>query len=118
MRAALVVLAAAVLFGSASADAALPPVKHVFIVVMENKNYDETFGDDTKAQYLAKTLPAMGAIIPEYYATGHLSLDNYIAMVSGQGPNPQTQADALAGFRDVGPGTIAPDGQAMGSGVV
>ena len=56
MRAALVVLVA-VLFWSATAQAALPPIKHVFIVVMENKNYDETFGDDSKASYLAKTLP-------------------------------------------------------------
>jgi hypothetical protein len=39
-------------------------------------------------------------------------------MVSGQGPNPQTQADAIVGFRDVMPGNIGPDGQAMGSGVV
>ncbi len=108
---------AAVAF-AAPAHAALPPVKHVFIVVMENKNYDETFGDNTKAQYLAKTLPAMGAIIPGYYAIGHLSLGNYIAMVSGQGPNPETQGDGLLGFRDVTPGTTGPDGQAMGSGVV
>jgi len=118
LRVALAAVAAAVLLWSASAEAALPPVKHVFIVVMENKNYDETFGDDSKASYLAKTLPSQGAIIPNYYATGHLSLDNYIAMVSGQGPNPQTQADAIAGFRDVVPGTIGPDGQAMGMGVV
>jgi hypothetical protein len=117
LRAALVVLVA-VLFWSATAQAALPPIKHVFIVVMENKNYDETFGDDSKASYLAKTLPSQGAIIPDYYATGHLSLDNYISMVSGQGPNPQTQSDGIAGFRDVMPGTIGPDGQAMGSGVV
>ncbi len=118
MRVALAAALAAVLLWSASADAALPPVKHVFIVVMENKNYDETFGDDSKAGYLAKTLPSQGAIVPNYYATGHLSLDNYIAMVSGQGPNPQTQADAITGFRDVVPGTIGPDGQAMGTGVV
>ncbi len=108
---------AAVAF-AAPAHAALPPVKQVFIVVMENKNYHETFGDETKARYLAKTLPAMGAIIPGYYAIGHLSLGNYIAMVSGQGPNPETQGDGLLGFRDVTPGTTGPDGQAMGSGVV
>ncbi len=117
MRAALLIVAA-VLCCSASAEAALPPVKHVFIVVMENKDYDETFGNDSKASYLAKTLPSQGAMMPNYYATGHLSLDNYISMVSGQGPNPETQADGAAGFRDVVPGTIGPDGQAMGVGVV
>jgi hypothetical protein len=113
-------LLAALVLGAlaAPANAGLPPIKHVFIVVMENENYDSTFGNDTKATYLAKTLPSQGAIIPKYYATGHLSLDNYIAMISGQGPNPETQADGQAGFKDVTPGTIGPDGQAMGSGVV
>jgi hypothetical protein len=115
-RATLLVLLLSLL-AAAPAGAALPPVKHVFIVVMENKNYEETFGNDTKASYLAKTLPAQGAMMPNYYATGHLSLDNYISMVSGQGPNPETQADSVV-YKDVLPGTIGPDGQAMGTGAV
>src|SRR3954447_5125756 len=76
------------------------------------------FGANSPAAYLAKTLPSKGAKLSNYYATGHLSLDNYISMVSGQAPNPQTQADGAAGFRDVVPGTIGADGQAMGTGVV
>lgn len=103
---------------AAPAHAALPPVKHVFVIVMENKDYAETFAQDNpKAPFLAKTLPAMGALLPEYYATGHLSLDNYISMVSGQGPNPQTQADAPL-FTDFVPATPGDDGQAMGTGTV
>ena len=31
--------------------------------------------------------------MPHYYGIGHASLDNYIAMISGQAPNPSTQAD-------------------------
>jgi hypothetical protein len=89
----------------------------VFIIVLENKDYDATFGPQSQAPYLAKTLPAMGALLPEYYGIGHESLDNYIAMVSGQGPNPQTQADAQV-YSDFTPGTPGPDGQAMGSGAV
>src|SRR3954451_5863154 len=104
-------------FAAAPAHAALPPIKHVFVIVLENKDYEGTFGTGSEAPYLAKTLPSMGALLPEYYATGHLSLDNYIAMISGQGPNPQTQADAPL-FTDLMPGTIGDDGQAMGSGVV
>src|SRR3954466_529290 len=78
----------------APARGARPPVKHVFVIWLENKDYDKTFAaKDPPAPYLAKTLPAMGALLPEYHAIGHLSLDNYIAVVSGQGPNPQTQAD-------------------------
>lgn len=96
---------------------ALPPIKHVFVIVLENKNYDESFAANSPAPFLAKTLPSLGALLPNYYATGHLSLDNYIAMVSGQGPNPETQADGQV-FNDVTPGVIGADGQAMGTGVV
>jgi phosphatidylinositol-3-phosphatase len=93
-RAALAAALAVALFGAASpAPAAIPHVNHVFIVVLENENADATFGPSTEIPYLAKTLTSMGAYLPNYYATGHLSLDNYIAMVSGQGPNIQTQAD-------------------------
>jgi hypothetical protein len=98
-------------------SAALPPVKHVFVVVLENENADLTFGPGTKAPYLARALPAQGQFVPNYYAVTHLSLGNYIAMVSGQGSNPDTQADCQF-FSDVTPGAIGPDGQALGAGCV
>jgi hypothetical protein len=104
-------------FAAAPAHAALPPIKHVFVIWMENKDYGVTFGAQSPAPYLARTLPSMGALLPEYYAIGHLSLDNYIALVSGQGPNPQTQADCQI-FTDFQAATAGPDGQAMGSGCV
>jgi hypothetical protein len=103
---------------AAPAHAALPPIKHVFVIWMENKDYADTFAkDNPQAPYLAKTLPAMGAHLPEYYAIGHLSLGNYVAVVSGQGPNPQTQSDCQI-FSDFLPGAEGPDGQSMGSGCV
>jgi hypothetical protein len=102
----------------APAHAALPPIKHVFVIWMENKDYAKTFAEQNPpAPYLAKTLPAMGALLPDYYATGHLSLDNYIAVVSGQGPNPQTQSDCQF-FTDFVGSAGGADGQAMGSGCV
>src|SRR4051794_18919481 len=107
-----------VLLAAAPAHAALPPVKHVFVIWMENKDYAKTFAEkDPPAPYLAKTVPSMGALLPQYYATGHLSLDNYISVVSGQGPNPQTQADCQV-YSDFVGTTGGPDGQAMGSGCV
>jgi hypothetical protein len=108
----------AALLAAVPAHAALPPVKHVFVIWMENKDYADTFAEkDPKAPYLAKTLPSMGALLPEYYATGHLSLDNYISVVSGQGPNPQTQADCQF-FTEFAPATEGADGQFMGNGCV
>ena len=44
-----------------------------------------------------------GAFVPNYFGIGHASLDNYIAMVSGQPPNFQTQADCQV-FSETTPG--------------
>ena len=110
-------IAAAALVALAANATAAPPIKHVFIVVLENEDADSTFGVNSKAPYLSKTLRARGGFVPGFYAIGHLSLDNYIAMVSGQGPNPYTQADSPA-YVDFVPGVPGPDGQYLGSGSV
>ena len=129
-RAALAVLAAAgltvtgVLAASPTTAAAKPaastqppPVRHVFVVNLENKGYDETFGPDSPAPYLSKTLTAKGQLLTQYYGTAHNSLPNYIAQVSGQGPNPQTQGDCQVYSDFVQTGTAAPQ-QAVGNGCV
>jgi hypothetical protein len=113
---AAVIAAAALLALTASATAA-PRIKHVFIVVLENEDASSTFGAKSKAPYLSKTLRSRGAFVPGYFGTGHESLDNYISMVSGQGPNPYTQADAPA-YIEFAPGVPGPDGQYLGSGSV
>ncbi|MEY2479058.1 MAG: phosphatidylinositol-3-phosphatase [Actinomycetota bacterium] len=107
----------AVVSSPAPATAAVPGIKHVFIIVMENKNYDETFGPDSPAPYLAKELVAQGLLMKEYYGTSHLSLGNYITMVSGQAPNPQTQADCINYTEFVGVASPL-DGQFVGTGCV
>jgi hypothetical protein len=106
-RAALVAaltIVAALAGGVAQASAKVPYVKHVFIVVLENENASTTFGPHTQAPYLAQTLKKKGAYVPNYYGIAHNSLGNYIAMVSGQSPNIQTQADCQV-FNDITPGT-------------
>jgi LPXTG-motif cell wall-anchored protein len=103
--------------GSPAGAAALPPVKHVFVVVLENENHDTTFGPNSKAPYLANDVTDMGQHLTQYYGIGHFSLDNYIAMVSGQAPNPQTQGDCPI-FTEMLPGVVGPDGQAIGQGCV
>ncbi|WP_233843765.1 alkaline phosphatase family protein [Dyella sp. 2HG41-7] len=96
IRLALVALIGALCFSGAcmAATAAMPaPVRHVFIIMLENESYPVTFGEQSPAPYLAHELPKQGALLPNYYGIGHYSLDNYIAMISGQAPNPATQAD-------------------------
>ena len=68
-------------------------VKHVWLIILENKSYDATFTGLNNNTYLWKTLPAQGVLLKNYYGTGHFSLDNYISMVSGQATQPDTQDD-------------------------
>jgi len=68
-------------------------IKHVWLIILENKSYDATFTGLNNNTYLWKTLPAQGVLLKNYYGTGHFSLDNYISMVSGQATQPDEQAD-------------------------
>lgn len=114
----VVALVAAMLAaGATQAVAKVPYVKHVFIVVLENENASSSFGKDSPAPYLAKTLKQRGAYVPNYYGIAHLSLPNYIAMVSGQSANLQTQTDCQI-FNDITPATPTSGGQYMGIGCV
>ena len=70
-----------------------PAVKHVFIVVLENKNYDDAFGDEPKSEYVGRELPKQGQLLTQFHGVAHRSLPNYIAMVSGQPPSDDTQAN-------------------------
>ncbi|MGI8864047.1 MAG: alkaline phosphatase family protein, partial [Solirubrobacteraceae bacterium] len=113
----VLLLAGGPLASAARASAGQPPIKHVFVVMLENKGFDETFGNLSPAPYLSQTLPAMGALVPNYYGVTHVSLGNYIALVSGQGSNPLTQTDCQL-FLPLLPGTIGANGQATGVGCV
>jgi hypothetical protein len=112
-----VVSAAAQTSGTTPTSSTLPHLKHVFIVVLENENAGDTFGPNTQIPYLAQTLTSQGAFVRNYYGTGHLSLDNYISMVSGQGPNIQTQSDCQF-YSKFLPGTPTSNGQYIGQGCV
>lgn len=100
---------------SGSSD--LPPIRHVFVIMLENKDFSSTFGPDSQAPYLSKTLRSKGALLTQYYGTGHDSTDNYISVISGQASTPQTLDDCntYADFHQTG---AAPDGQAVGQGCV
>jgi phospholipase C len=102
--------------GTSRSDTA-PSVRHVFVINLENKGYANTFGAASPAPYLAKTLASQGALLSQYYGIGHVSLDNYIAQVSGQGPNIATQTDCQLYIDFVQLATVAP-GQAVGQGCV
>jgi phosphatidylinositol-3-phosphatase len=116
-RGAVAFMLGLLLAAPAAAGAASSSIKHVFVIVLENKDYDQSFGPQAKSPQLGRELPAQGVLLTQYHGIGHLSLDNYIAMVSGQGPNPITQSDCQI-FQELFPGTMGADGQATGFGCV
>ena len=65
----------------------------MWLIILENKSYDETFTGLNNNSYLWQTLPSEGVLLKNYYGTGHSSQDNYIAMASGQSPQEDVQED-------------------------
>lgn len=114
--------------------AALPvgAVKHIFVIDLENESESTTFGPGSPATYLNDTLLKEGELLENYYATGHASLDNYIAQISGQAPTEETDADCgvsaskgtiVGSYENLLPGTLDPNqalypGQVDGHGCI
>jgi hypothetical protein len=96
-------------------------IRHVFVIVLENEGFNTTFGtaaqQNPATQFLAQTLPSQGVLLSQYYGTGHVSLDNYIAMLSGQSSTVQTHVDCTF-YDDFKLTGVTPDGQAIGTGCV
>src|SRR5579862_9637186 len=90
---------------------------HAFVINLENEDFVNTWGASSPAKYLNATLRPMGQLLTNYYAIGHASLDNYIAQISGQAPNPNTQADCVNYVEFQAKG-VGPYGQALGNGCV
>lgn len=97
--------------------AGLPEVKHVFVIVLGENGYEETFGEGSRSKYLSEELPAQGELLPNYFAVTKGQLANQIALLSGQGPTPETAADC-PNYGDVLPGAESAEGQVEGNGCV
>ncbi len=95
----------------------LPPVKHVFVVMLDDEPYATVFGPASPAHYLAGTLEHKGELLVRYYAVAHEQLANGIALLSGQGPTPQT-AQNCPTYENLRPGTVGAVGQVNGQGCV
>jgi hypothetical protein len=95
----------------------LPEVKHVFLIVLGEGGYEETFGEASTSEYLSKELPAQGELLPNYFAVTKGVLANQIALLSGQGPTPETQA-GCPDYADVAPGAESEEGQVEGNGCI
>lgn len=95
----------------------LPEVKHVFVVMLPEGGFEESFGKTPKSPYVGKELPQQGELLTNYFAVTKGVLANQIALLSGQGPTPATAAECPT-YADVLPATESTEGQVEGEGCV
>ncbi|HET9154911.1 MAG TPA: alkaline phosphatase family protein [Solirubrobacterales bacterium] len=93
----------------------MPEVEHVFLIVLGENGYEEIFGERSQSPYFKEELPGQGELLTNYYAVTKGELANEIAIISGQGPTPETAANCPA-YADVSPGTESAEGQVEGNG--
>jgi hypothetical protein len=95
----------------------LPEVKHVFVIMLKEGGFEETFGKTAKSSYLGKELPQQGELLSNYFAVTKGALANQIALLSGQGPTPETAANCPT-YGDLAPSAESSEGQVEGNGCV
>jgi hypothetical protein len=95
----------------------LPPVKHVFVIMLSDEPYAGAFGPASASHYLSTTLLAKGELLARYDAIAHEELANEIALLSGQGPTAQTAANCPT-YAPIAPATTGASEQVEGSGCV
>ncbi len=88
----------------------LPPIKHVFLIMLADEPYAQTFGPESPAPYLSHTLERRGELLVRYYAVAREELANEIALVSGLGPTPQIAANCPT-YTDILPTVADKQGQ-------
>jgi hypothetical protein len=103
----------------AAGAANLSRIKHVFVIVLENENFDVTFGSSAQNPFLKSTVLPAGVLLTNYFGIGHVSLGNYIAMISGQSLTTDTRLDCQV-YKDFNLTGVTTDGtnQAIGTGCV
>jgi hypothetical protein len=95
----------------------LPPIKHVFVIMLADEPYAAVFGPASAAPYLTDTLEHQGELVPRYDAVAHQELANELALISGQGPTAETAANCPDYSEIATTGTSA-DEQVLGNGCV
>ena len=102
---------------SATGYNGLPPVKHVFLIVLSDRRITKSFDGGTSAGYLGGAVLRQGELVLNYYAVAGAPLANEIAMISGQGPTAQTASDCPV-FSRIKPGHKGVRSQILGTGCI
>jgi phospholipase C len=76
----------------------VPPLKHVFVIMMENTSYNDLLSPGNPNTAFIQQLAANNGLATNYFGVTHVSLPNYIATTSGQtwGSNSDDVAQAPA----------------------
>ena len=103
--------------GSGSAAVSLPPIKHVFLIMLSSQGYNQSFATTMGHPYISGTLRKQGELVTQYYGVASSSLASEIALTSGQGPTQDTSANCPV-FSNIVPTGNAAGKQVIGDGCV
>jgi len=108
--------------GSSESSAAspakkLPPIKHVFVIMLSDEPYASVFGPSSTAPYLSGKLERQGELLVHYDAVAHEELADEVALLSGQGPTAEAVANCPS-YTEITPTGVGADEQVLGSGCV
>jgi phosphatidylinositol-3-phosphatase len=95
----------------------LPPLKHVFVIMLSDEPYAFAFGPSSTAPYLTGTLEHGGELLVHFDAVAHEELADEAALISGQGATVETASNCPT-YEEIASTGTGPDEQVLGSGCV
>ena len=101
----------------ATAASSVPKVGHVFEIALSTNSYSDAFGGRSAAPYL-RSMESKGTLLSGFQSLGASELADYLAMVSGQGPNADTSGDCTTYAEFPQSAAAQPDGVVRGNGCV
>ena len=113
----LAVLGAMLTVPAAAAHAANPPIKHIWVVVLENKSYDETFGGGGRAPTSPATSRSMGCSTRSSTGSPTSRWATTSRWSAARAPTPRPRPTASSTTR-WSPARSAPTGSPWGTGCV
>src|SRR5437868_4053998 len=74
-------ITAADCWGAAASADPLPPYRHIFLIILENRSYEEIIGNPNAPNI--NRLAVTYGLASQFYAEVHPSEGNYVAMIGG-----------------------------------
>ncbi len=101
-----------------SAPVKLPPITHVWLIVLDRQSFGDALAQHTADPYLAGSLVRKGTLLSDYSLLARAELANDVSLLSGQSPNADTEQNCPT-YTEVQPATVDPSsGLASGVGCV